>query len=126
MLEHIDPQSPTPLYEQIAARVRVAVASGELLAGAALPSVRQLARQLRVNPATVVQAYRALESAGFVETRHGAGTFVKEVAGERRERERKDRARQLVREMLAEAGRLGMSSEDLTEALQLELGVQSV
>src|SRR2546430_17582956 len=55
-----------PLYEQIANRVRVAIASGELRPAAALPSVRQLAAELRVNPATVVQAYRDLEAEGFV------------------------------------------------------------
>ncbi|MEX2049379.1 MAG: GntR family transcriptional regulator, partial [Gemmatimonadota bacterium] len=51
MFEQIDPRSPTPLYAQIAARVRVAVAAGELSPGDALPSVRALARELRVNPA---------------------------------------------------------------------------
>ena len=56
MFHDIDPRSPTPLYAQIAARVRVAIASGELSPGDALPSTRQLAHTLRVNPATVVQA----------------------------------------------------------------------
>ena len=79
MFDSIDSRSPTPLYAQIAMRVRVAIASGELPKGAALPSVRTLASQLRVNPATVVQAYRELESEGLVATRHGAGTFVQDV-----------------------------------------------
>src|SRR5215211_2693557 len=73
MIDQIDPRSPVPLYEQIATRIRIAVAAGEYEAGDALPSVRQLATQLRVNPATVVQAYRDLEREGFVEMRHGAG-----------------------------------------------------
>ena len=77
MFEHIDPRSPTPLYAQIAERLRVAIAAGELQPGDPLPSVRQLAAKLRVNPATAVQAYRELESAGFVELREGAGSFVK-------------------------------------------------
>ena len=80
MFETIDPRSPTPLWGQIAARVRVAVASGDLRPGEALPSVRELAKRLRVNPATVAQADRELAREGFVETRHGAGTFVLEVA----------------------------------------------
>ena len=75
MFEGIDPRSPTPLYAQIAAHIRVAVASGEVRSGDALPSVRALAQSLRVNPATVVQAYRELAMDGFVEMRHGAGTF---------------------------------------------------
>ncbi|MEX0692653.1 MAG: GntR family transcriptional regulator [Gemmatimonadales bacterium] len=122
MFEHIDPHSPTPLYEQIAARIRVAVAAGELGPGLALPSVRQLAQRLRVNPATVVQAYKALESDGFVDMRHGAGTFIKAVAGERRSQERHEQARLLVRELLASAARLGVSPDDLRHALKDELG----
>src|ERR1019366_10469821 len=75
MFERIDPRSPTPIYAQIAERVRVAVAAGELAKGDSLPSVRALATRLRVNPATVVQAYRELEQENLLEMRQGAGTF---------------------------------------------------
>jgi GntR family transcriptional regulator len=112
-----------PLYEQIANRVRVAIASGELRPAAALPSVRLLATQLRVNPATVVQAYRDLESEGFVEMRQGAGTFVREVAPHGRARERARQAAALVREMLAQAARLGVSRQELQAAIAEEIGV---
>src|SRR5687767_5909362 len=97
MFEDLDPRSPVPLYEQIAARLRLAVASDELKAGELLPSVRQLAATLRVNPSTVIQAYRDLESEGFVEMRHGAGTFVQQVASDKRMSERVRQARQLAR-----------------------------
>ncbi|MEO8200043.1 MAG: GntR family transcriptional regulator [Gemmatimonadota bacterium] len=122
MFEQIDPRSPIPLYAQIAERLRVAIASGELKPGEPLPSVRQLAARLRVNPATAVQAYRELETAGFVELRQGAGTFVKEVAAERKSEERRTQARQLVRTLIAEAGRLGLTPADLNMALEHELG----
>ena len=121
MFDRIDPRSPTPLYEQIASRLRLAIASAELGSGAALPSVRQLAAQLRVNPATVVQAYRELESEGFVKTRHGAGTFVSDIAPEQRSLERSEEARRLVREMIAAAARLGLSSQELVVAMRAEL-----
>jgi GntR family transcriptional regulator len=121
MFEQIDPRSATPLYAQISHRVRVAVASGELPPGTGLPSVRQLAGQLRINPATVAQAYRELEAEGFVEMRQGAGTYVKEVEPSRRGSERAAEARRLVRAMLAEAGRLGISATDLRQALTVEL-----
>lgn len=121
MFERIDPRSPTPLYAQIAARLRVAIASGELVPGAALPSVRQLAAQLRINPATVVQAYRELETEGLVATRQGAGTFVLDLPAERRSGDRIAEARRLVRELLAEAGRLGISADDLRDAVDHEL-----
>src|SRR5690606_34961557 len=107
VFHEIDAKSPTPLYEQIAARVRVAVAAGDLRSGEALPSVRELSRHLRINPATVVQAYRQLEGEGFVETRRGAGTFVREVGPLRREREREARASAIASAALEEAARLG-------------------
>src|SRR5471030_2534298 len=106
MFDRIDPRSPTPLYAQIAARLRTAIAAGELKPGDSLPSVRHLAAQLRINPATVVQAYRELESEGLVATRQGAGTFVLDVPAERRESERVSEALRLVRDMLADAGRV--------------------
>jgi GntR family transcriptional regulator len=124
MFDGIDPRSPTPLYDQIATRVRIAVAAGELKAGESLPSVRQLANRLRVNPATVVQAYRMLEGEGFVELKQGAGTFVREVASNRRAATRGDQARRLVREMLGDAARLGISAPEIGEALRQETGVK--
>ena len=123
MFEQLDPRSPNPLNAQIANRLRIAIAAGELRPGAALPSVRHLAAQLRVNPATVVQAYRDLESEGFVEMRQGAGTFVREVAPEGRARERARQASALVRQMLGEAGRLGVSLAELQAAIAEEIGV---
>jgi GntR family transcriptional regulator len=121
MFERIDPRSSTPLYAQISARLRMAIAARELAAGAALPSVRQLAAQLRINPATVVQAYRELENEGLVATRHGAGTFVLDVTTERRASERATEARRLVRDLLADAGRAGISAADLRAAFEHEL-----
>jgi len=125
VFERIDPRSPTPLYAQIAGRIRLAIAAGELRPAAALPSVRQLAAELRVNPATVVQAYRDLEAEGFVEIRHGAGTFVRELAPARRARERARQASALVRQLLAEARRVGVSLAELQAALEEEIGVKT-
>jgi len=122
VFESIDPRSPTPLYEQIAARVRVAVAAGDLEPGEALPSVRALARDLRVNPATVVQAYRDLAMDGFVEIRHGQGTFVQEVPRFMRDEERTAQAEKLVRKMIQDAARLGISTEEIARVLATEIG----
>lgn len=121
MFDDIDPRSPIPLYEQIASRIRVAVAAGEYEPGTALPSVRRLATALRLNPATVVQAYRDLEREGFVEMRHGAGTFVKELPADRRKAERTKEARRLIRALLEEAARLGVNGAALRKALDEEL-----
>lgn len=109
------------MYVQIANRLRVAVATGELQPGAALPSVRNLASVIRVNPATVVQAYRELEWAGVVESRQGTGTFVKELPEAKRDAERKREARRLVRQVLQEASNLGVTREDLDDAWESEM-----
>ena len=120
MFDDIDPRSPTPLYAQIAARVRVGVASEELVPGEALPSVRALARTLRVNPATVVQAYRDLANDGFVDIRHGQGTFVQDVPAPLREEERAAQAKRLVRKLLQDGARLGIGADEMTEAFEAE------
>ena len=124
MFDQIDPRSPTPLYAQIATRLRLAVAAAELRPGDALPSVRHLAARLRVNPATVVQAYRDLETEGFVEMRQGAGTFVRDVQPDKRASERARQAAVLVRHMVTEAGRLGLSTQELVAAIERELEVK--
>lgn len=121
MFADLDPKSPVPLYEQIALRVKAAVATGELGPGDPLPSVRLLAGRLRINPATVVQAYRSLEEQGFVELRQGAGTFVRQLGAETRTRERMAQARRLARELLAASARLGLTRTELREALRHEL-----
>ncbi len=121
VFRHLDSRSPVPLYAQIADRLRIAVATGELGAGVALPSVRQLATQLRVNPATVVQAYRTLEEAGVVESRQGAGTYVRGLSEPKRDAERLREARRLVRRLLQEASALGVTREDVEQALRAEL-----
>lgn len=124
MFDDIDPRSPTPLYEQIAARIRVAVAAGDLGPGDALPSVRALARDLRVNPATVVQAYRDLAADGFVEMRHGQGTFIRQVSAFLRDEERATRAHQMVRKLLEDGARLGIGAEEIARAFSAEVGVE--
>jgi GntR family transcriptional regulator len=124
VFEQIDPRSPTPLYAQIASRLKVAIASGELAPGDSLPSVRQLAARIRVNPATVVQAYRDLETEGFVDMRQGAGTFVLDIQADTRASERAKQAVALVRRMVADAGRLGLSTKELVSAIERELEVK--
>jgi GntR family transcriptional regulator len=121
MFERIDPRSPTPIYAQIAERVRVAVAAGELTKGDGLPSVRALATRLRVNPATVVQAYRELEQEKLVEMRQGAGTYILEMSTDTRARERTAAAKRLVRGLMEEAARLGIQKDDIKKALNGEL-----
>jgi GntR family transcriptional regulator len=83
--------------------------------------VRQLAGQLRVNPATVVQAYRELEQAGVVESRQGAGTFVRDLAENKRQAERAREAQRMVRKLLQEASALGVTAQELDQAWAAEV-----
>jgi len=113
----VDVSSAVPLYAQIVGQVRAAVASGILKSGDPLPSVRQLASQLRINPNTVVQAYRDLEREGFTVAQRGQGTFVAELPEDRRHDERARVARELVERLLAEAGRLGLNPSEVRTAV---------
>jgi GntR family transcriptional regulator len=72
----VDPSDSTPIWSQIEEGLRRLVASGALAAGAAVPSVRDLARELSVNPATVAKAYQRLAEAGVLSVRRGDGTYV--------------------------------------------------
>jgi GntR family transcriptional regulator len=73
---YVDPKDPTPLYAQLERHILAAIATGHLPEGAQLPTVRQLAVDLRVNANTVARVYTQLERAGVLETRRGVGTFV--------------------------------------------------
>lgn len=121
MLFAIEPSSPIPIYAQIVAQVRAGVASGELRPDDALPSVRQLAAELRVNPNTVAQAYRELEREGVAYVQRGQGTFVAALGPERRAEERERMARALVERMLDEAFRLGLSPREVRDTLDAAL-----
>jgi len=116
LLADVDGRSPVPLYEQIASRLKGAVAGELLAAGDPLPSVRQLAAELRINPATVVQAYRHLEAEGFAAMRQGSGSFVRLPSADQRKRQREAQARKLVRRILGDAARLGVPVADLSRA----------
>ncbi len=121
MLFRVEASSPVPIYAQIVGQVRSAVAAGELVEGDSLPSVRQLAGELRVNPNTVAQAYRELEREGITYVQRGQGTFVAAMHPDRRDAEREELARALVDRMLDEALRLGISPAEVREMLDRSL-----
>src|SRR2546428_2530422 len=88
---HIDPNHPTPLYAQLERSIRFAIATGKLRIGEQLPTVRQLAVDLRINANTVAKVYAELERAGVLETRRGVGTFVSARPAEATNRRDRDR-----------------------------------
>ena len=116
---NIDAAHPTPLYHQLERAIRFAIATGKLALGDQLPTVRQLAVDLRINANTVAKVYTELERTGIVETRRGVGTFVKaryfEAAGEKdRERE----LRELEDHFLSRIANLGFSAEEAVDHLK--------
>ena len=116
MLIAINPSDPRPIYQQIMDEIRRALVVGTLAPDDPLPSVRQLAAELRVNPNTVQQAYRELERDGVVHVRRGLGTFVSAALSRRSERE--GLARSVAARALTEAHRHGLSADELIEAVR--------
>ena len=113
----LDLHSGVPVYRQIIDQVRGGIASGALTVGDQLPTVRQLAVDLSVNPNTVVRAYRELELSGLLETHQGTGTFVSAQKIRGGEEERSRQLAQIVGDWVARAGAAGFSVEDLIEKL---------
>ncbi len=108
----LDFRSHIPIYLQIVERVKALVASGVLRPGDQLPTVRQLAADLRVNFNTVARAYRILDQAGLISTQQGRGTYVLEpLPPAQAEQLRRLTLRGLVRSFTAEAARLGFTPE---------------
>lgn len=117
----ISNSSGKPIYEQITDQIKAAILSGDLAEGAQLPSIRALANSLRVSAITTKRAYSDLESAGFIETVQGKGSFV---AGGNAELIREEQLRKVEGLMgrAIESGRaMGLSNDQLTEMFALEL-----
>jgi GntR family transcriptional regulator len=115
----IDPSDPRPIYSQIVDEVRRARVVGTLRPDDPLPSTRQLAADLRVNPNTVQQAYRELEREGLAYVRRGLGTFVAPIeAGAPSEAERRELARTVAGRALRDAYRHGLAGGELIAALR--------
>jgi len=114
----LDPKDVRPLYVQIMDEIRRSLVVGSLAPEDPLPSVRQLATELRVNPNTVSQAYRELERQGVVEARRGSGTFV--VQSSVNGSQRAALARDVALRALRDAHRNGLNADDLIDAIRTQ------
>jgi GntR family transcriptional regulator len=110
---HIETASRTPIYRQLVAQIREAVARGRLKPEERLPSVRDLSRQLVINPNTVARVYTELEREGVLNTRPGLGVFVAQPKSDLTKRVRKDRVISLVDGLLTEAVHLGFAANEV-------------
>lgn len=118
----IDPTSRLPIYRQLSGQFREAVARGKLLPEERLPSVRDLSRQLVVNPNTIARVYTELEREGLLNTRPGLGVFVAAPKTELTRKVRKERLAELLDHFLTEAVHLGFSAEEVVSLVQEQVG----
>ena len=113
--------SDKPIYEQITAQIRDAVAAGELAAGEQLPSIRALAAQLRISAITTKRAYQDLEAQGYVTTVPGKGCFVAEQNLDLLREERLRRVEASLARAVCDACACGLSDDELREMLDIQL-----
>lgn len=117
----IDPHSGIPVYRQMMDQINYYVAAGTLRPGDQLPSIRELAQSLSVNPTTVVKAYTELEHDEVIEMRHGKGAFVAEGATRLSDREREKALRRLARQLAVEAIQMGAAPTLVQRVLEEEM-----
>ena len=122
----IDHSDPLPIYAQLDRAIRLAVATGKLRRGDRLPTVRQLAVDLRINANTVAKVYAELERAGVVETQRGVGTFIEQLRGRGQIRlsDRQRRLTALADEFLSKAVVLGFTAAGSTRINQHSIQAQ--
>jgi len=114
----LDNHSGVPVYRQLIDQVQAGIASGALTAGAQLPTVRQVAVDLAINPNTVSRAYREMEIRGLLDTQQGTGTFVADRRVEFSKDERERQLSQLTSEFVSRAGASGFTLKQLIKALK--------
>src|SRR6266853_2154893 len=114
----LDAHSGVPVYRQLIDQVLAGIASASLVAGDQLPTVRQVAVDLSINPNTVMRAYRELEIRGVLDTQQGTGTFISDRKVQQDDAEHGRQLEQLVSEFVARAGAGGFTVQELIESLR--------
>ena len=114
----LDLRSGVPVYRQIMDQVLGAMASGRLASGDQLPTVRQLAVDLSINPNTVIRAYRELEIRGFLDTHQGSGTFITPQPVQQDNEERQRKLDAIVSDAIARAGAEGFTAQQVLDRLR--------
>jgi GntR family transcriptional regulator len=114
---HVDPKDPTPIYAQLERAIRVGIATARLQPGQQLPTVRQLAVELRVNANTVARVYLNLERDGVLQTKRGVGTFIAEQVPVAHDQHRERRLKSISDKFLTEATSLGYAPREIVRYL---------
>ena len=114
----LDPRSGVPVYRQLIDQVQAGIASGNLASGEQIPTVRQVAVDLEINPNTVLRAYRELEIRGVLDTQQGTGTFISDRKVTLDDAEHGRQLEQLVSEFVTRAGAGGFTVKELMDRLR--------
>jgi GntR family transcriptional regulator len=114
----LDSGSGVPVYRQLIDQVQAGIATGTLRVGYQIPTVRQVAVDLAINPNTVMRAYRELEIRGVLDTQQGTGTFIASPTGQVNDDDRARRLDQLIDEFVARAGAGGFTLSEVLDALK--------
>jgi GntR family transcriptional regulator len=117
MFIEIDPSLPQPLFEQVAAQIKFAIAAGTVRVNEMIPSVRQLAKQLAVNPNTVVRAFRMLQEEEILVPKRGVGLVVADDSQAECLKQRKEFFKERFNAFLAEAARSRLTADELNEIM---------
>ncbi len=120
MLIQVDYNSGEPISRQVVAQIKWMIVSGKLKAGEKLPSIRGLAKQLKVNPTTVTRIYNELSAEDVITLRQGQGAFVSSKESVINKGEAKKQVRELARRMIVESSRLGLSRDDVEGIVENE------
>lgn len=113
----LDTTSAIPIYSQLVGQVKKAIAAGVLQPGDSLPSLRELAGQLRVNPLTIAKGYRELERDGIISTEHGRGSFITAQVSDHTQEYRRQVLTQSLDSLLVEAFQVGATAKDVRQLL---------
>ncbi len=117
----IDPHSGIPVYRQLMDQIKYYAASGALQPGNQLPSIRELAKALSVNPTTIVKAYSELEHEGVIVSKHGKGMFVTGQANDMTDTAIHDVLHRLARQLAVEAAQMGATREQVKTIVEEEI-----
>ena len=113
----VNPRSKQPLYEQLVEQLRRQIVLGGMKAGAAMPSVRQLATELGINPNTIQKAYRRMEEEGMILSIPGKGSFVSDDLADMLLKQRENQ-RSIARQMLQACRETGLTKEEITQMVE--------
>ena len=114
----ISPLNPDPMYKQVTDQIKDAIADGTLKPEDRLPSIREMAREIKISEITIKRAYADLENEGYILTRSGLGSFVADINRDRLRREKLAEARNEIRKMLKTGKRFGIEPSDLVDIIQ--------